>query len=62
MEPILTGTANAMMTYYLRKPYTVPKAGLLRWLESTDKTFLCAEIDDKSYASPRDTKSRYNVQ
>lgn len=62
MEPLLRRVADSMTTYYVRKPYTVPKAGILRWIESVDQTFLVAEVDDRSLRGPRESASRYLIQ
>ncbi len=62
MEPLLRGVADSLVTYYARRIRAVPKAGLLRWTEGIDQTFLVVEIDDRSMQSPKDSLSRYNFQ
>lgn len=60
--PLLEQIADTMLEYYARKPYAVPRAGIIRFIEGVDHTYLCCEVDDRSIADQRDPAHRYRVQ
>lgn len=60
--PLLTDMSDVLVEYYLRRPYAVPKCGIIRWLEGIDATTLCVEVDDRSQPSKGDWADRYRVQ
>lgn len=60
--PMLEKVADQMVEYYQRRPYAVPKAGIMRFFEGIDATWLCIEIDDRSTPTTRDEAARYRVQ
>jgi hypothetical protein len=64
LEPALTRIADAVITYYYRRPHAQPTAGLIRFMEDVHKTLLVTEIDDRSETElgKADTVGRYYLQ